>query len=121
MSIFVLPSQVLVPFLLQYEEAQRNRPKKGSVDAKDGQYGYGEREIGDRFETEDGANGGHFDTKPEKVHRVERAGSVEEEVPIKKVVAKLCSLFAETALQLVDKIARKKVKSIFRIVSDLNF
>lgn len=52
---------------------------------------------------------------------MEGAESVEEEIATKDAVPEYCLVFAETALQLMTRGARKEVGNTIQLVSDVNF
>lgn len=62
-----------------------------------------EREIEDCPRTENEESDDHFATEIEEKSGVERAGSVKREMLTEEAVPKFCSLFAETALQLINR------------------
>lgn len=79
------------------------------------------KESGDRSRTEDEENGVLSGKEAEKVSRVERHESADEEVPREEVVSEFSVFFAEIALQLVSRGRRKEVQNTLRLVSDVNF
>lgn len=80
-----------------------------------------EQNCRDYSRAENGENGGHFGTKPEKVSRVKGAGGAEGEVPTKEAEPDICLVVTEIALQLVNRKAKKKVETIISVNSVQNF
>lgn len=68
------------------------------------------------LQTEDGNHGTEVDVRGEKVRAVERARNVEREPSTEKDVSAFCLSSTETALELLNKRARKKVANIIQLV-----
>lgn len=70
------------------------------------------RESRDRPQTKDGENGGHFGPETKELHGVEGAEGAKREISTKKAVLEFRSVFAESALQIVNRRARQEVENI---------
>lgn len=80
-----------------------------------------ERESGDRSRAEEREIGGHLGTEGEKVHRGEGAGDVKEKVPTEDAALEFCLVFTETAVQLMNRRPRQKIRSIIQLVANDKF
>lgn len=75
----------------------------------------------ERLRNEDEDHGVELDVESKKSREVEKAESVGRRAPTEKAVSESPLSFGNTAMQLVNKETRKKVKNVIYLVSSVNF